>query len=105
MFIVTLFPIVATLASIIVALMTLPLANTLNLDVVQLSVLTILSVMNTILDALNSVLERKSKGGSECAIRVSRIYIDIVVVIIVDCRCMLMLWSSVTLVIGSNFSL
>ena len=80
--------------------MTLPLANTLNLDVVQLSVLTILSVMNTILDALNSVLERKSKGGSECAIRVSRIYIDIVVVIIVDCQCVLMLGSRVLLVNG-----
>ena len=102
---VTLFPIVATLASIIIALMTLPLAKTLNFYVVQLSVLTILSVMNTISDALNSVLERKTKGGSECAIRVSRIYIDIVVVIIADCRCVLMLWSRVTLVIGSHFSL
>ena len=81
--------------------MTLPLANTLNLDIVQLSILTVLSILNTVLDALNTKLERGSKGGSVCCTRVSRIYIDIVVIIIVDCRCMLMLGSRVMLVNGS----
>ena len=82
--------------------MTLPLANTLNLDIVQLSILTVLSVLNTVLDALNTKLEMNSKGGNVCGICVSRICVDIVVVIIVDCQCMLMLGSRVMLVNGSQ---
>ena len=91
LFILTPVPIVGTLASVVIALPTLPLANTLNVDVVQLSVFAVLSVLNTVLDALNTELERSSKGGTVCYIHVSRIYVDIVVVIIVDCRCVLML--------------
>ena len=99
LFILTLVPIVDTLVSIIIALPTLPLANALNLDVVKLSTLT---VLKTVLDALNTKLERSSKGGSVCDIHVRRSYIDIVVVIIVDCQCVLMLESRVMLVNGSN---
>ena len=70
---------------------------------------TVLDALNTILDALNTVLhalitelERSSKGGSVCDIHVSRIYVDIVEVIMVDCRCMLMLDSRDMWVNGSN---
>ena len=75
--------------------------NTLNLDIVQLSVLTVLSVLNTVLDALNTKLEKSSNGGV-CGIHVSMIYIDVVVVIIADCQCVLMLKSRVMLVNGSQ---